>query len=223
MSTLHCDGACPHAFCNVMRSKIELTAALAACQVEVATLKEELESHANQEVAWKLALDALKADIERLTLERDGLAATERVNAFTIRNVSTQRDTAAGALERARGLLQRADRLLERWHEAPPWRDDETSVAWMTLDFREQTRAFLATPPTPIATPGTEPKSEVRTLEEWSEDDGAALWWKFPVVEPPYSGSPLSEDFPDYVTHWTRTPIPDEPRATPGTPTEEET
>lgn len=50
-----------------------------------------------------------------------------------------------------------------------------------------------------------------RPREEWCEEDGSVLWWKFPVVEPPYLGSTTDEDFPDYVTHWTRIPIPEAP------------
>lgn len=50
-----------------------------------------------------------------------------------------------------------------------------------------------------------------RPLDEWCEQDGPALWWKFPIVEPPYSGSPLCDNFPDYVTHWTRIPLPLDP------------
>lgn len=49
-----------------------------------------------------------------------------------------------------------------------------------------------------------------KQLDEWHEDDGAALWWKFPVTEPPYCGTPLDDDFPDYVTHWTRITPPEE-------------
>lgn len=45
---------------------------------------------------------------------------------------------------------------------------------------------------------------ETMTIDSWHEDDGAALWWRFPVAEPPYCGTPLDDDFPDYVTHWTR-------------------
>jgi hypothetical protein len=30
-----------------------------------------------------------------------------------------------------------------------------------------------------------------RPLEEWHEDMGPKLWWKFPIEEPPYVGSPL--------------------------------
>jgi hypothetical protein len=48
----------------------------------------------------------------------------------------------------------------------------------------------------------------VRTLDEWHDDDGDALWWFFPIVEPPYVGSPLDTDWPGYHTHWTRIPVP---------------
>lgn len=30
-----------------------------------------------------------------------------------------------------------------------------------------------------------------RPLAEWHEDMGPMLWWKFPIDEPPYVGSPL--------------------------------
>lgn len=46
----------------------------------------------------------------------------------------------------------------------------------------------------------------------WNEDVGNCLWWRFPIVEPPYVGSLLDEDFPDYVTHWTPIPIPEDPQ-----------
>lgn len=32
---------------------------------------------------------------------------------------------------------------------------------------------------------------EARPLEEWHEDMGDVLWWKFPVTESPYVGSPI--------------------------------
>ena len=54
-------------------------------------------------------------------------------------------------------------------------------------------------------------KASARPLSEWHEDHGDKLWWKFPVVEAPYCGSPLDEDFPDYVTHWTDIIVPSEP------------
>lgn len=45
-------------------------------------------------------------------------------------------------------------------------------------------------------------------IEEWYEDDGDCLWWKFPIEEPPYCGSPLDEDWPEYHTHFTRLLVP---------------
>ena len=49
-------------------------------------------------------------------------------------------------------------------------------------------------------------------VDKWHEDDGDVLWWRFPVVEAPYVGTPLDDDFPDYVTHWTPLgPIPNPP------------
>jgi hypothetical protein len=45
-----------------------------------------------------------------------------------------------------------------------------------------------------------------RPLDEWHEDEGLMLWWRFPIDEPPYVGSPLDDDWPGYHTHWS--PIP---------------
>lgn len=46
-------------------------------------------------------------------------------------------------------------------------------------------------------------------IDSWHEDIGTVLWWRFPVEEPPYVGSPLEDDFPDYVTHWTPIVMPE--------------
>lgn len=59
-----------------------------------------------------------------------------------------------------------------------------------------------------------------RPAEEWHEDHGPALWWSFPIEEPPYCGSPISyhadgsPTVPDFCTHWT-------PIITPSAPDEE--
>lgn len=50
-----------------------------------------------------------------------------------------------------------------------------------------------------------------RPIAEWHEDMGPKLWWRFPVVEPPYVGDPRWEDFPDHYTHWTDMPVPWDP------------
>jgi len=49
---------------------------------------------------------------------------------------------------------------------------------------------------------------EPQPINEWHEDMGDCLWWKFPVDEAPYCGSPLDCDFPDYVTHFTKLLLP---------------
>lgn len=50
--------------------------------------------------------------------------------------------------------------------------------------------------------------------DTWSEKDGYVLWWKFPISEPPYVGTPLCEDWPqEYYTHWTPLNVPTAPVA----------
>lgn len=42
---------------------------------------------------------------------------------------------------------------------------------------------------------------------EWHEDYGEVLWWRFPIVEAPYVGSPLCSDWPfeeGDLLGWTR-------------------
>lgn len=51
-----------------------------------------------------------------------------------------------------------------------------------------------------------------KPLEEWGEDCGDVLWWKFPIEEPPYVGSPLDEKWPAYHTHWTPIVMPQPPK-----------
>jgi len=42
-----------------------------------------------------------------------------------------------------------------------------------------------------------------RPLEQWHEDMGDCLWYKFPIDEAPYVGSPLSDDWTGHHTHFT--------------------
>jgi hypothetical protein len=45
-------------------------------------------------------------------------------------------------------------------------------------------------------------------FEDWHEDIGPVLWWKFPIEESPYVGTPLDQNWPGYHTHWTFFEIP---------------
>ena len=47
---------------------------------------------------------------------------------------------------------------------------------------------------------------EARPLDEWHEDMGAVTWWRFPVEEAAWIGTPLDSDWPGYHTHWTPHP-----------------
>lgn len=50
-----------------------------------------------------------------------------------------------------------------------------------------------------------------RPISEWDHEDGSVLWWKFPITEPPYSGTPNDSDWPGYHTHWTPIAVPAAP------------
>jgi len=54
-------------------------------------------------------------------------------------------------------------------------------------------------------------QKRLHALADWSEADGPVLWWHFPVVEPPYAGTPLDRDYTGGHTHWTRFDVPEEP------------
>lgn len=56
------------------------------------------------------------------------------------------------------------------------------------------------------AADGMGPSAGARPLSEWHEDDGPVTWWKFPVDEPAWIGTPNSSDWPGYHTHWTPHP-----------------
>lgn len=59
---------------------------------------------------------------------------------------------------------------------------------------------------------GVTVQQSARPLEEWGEDYGDVLWWKFPIEEPPYVGSPLDANWPAYHTHWTPIVCPEQPK-----------
>jgi len=52
-----------------------------------------------------------------------------------------------------------------------------------------------------------------RPIEEYHEDMGPVTWWKFPIDEPAWIGTPNDSDWPGYHTHFTpHPPLAIEPR-----------
>jgi hypothetical protein len=51
-----------------------------------------------------------------------------------------------------------------------------------------------------------QPPLLARHRDEWREDTGPVVWWKFPVDEPAWIGAPNDSDWPGYHTHWTPHP-----------------
>lgn len=69
--------------------------------------------------------------------------------------------------------------------------------------------------------PRLRPIESARLLQEWHEDDGPVLWWRFPIDEAPWVGTPLDQDWQigwdgpggAYYTHWTPLPLaPEKPK-----------
>lgn len=55
--------------------------------------------------------------------------------------------------------------------------------------------------------------AEAKHERHWHEDLGPVLWWKFPIAEAPWCGTPLDSDCPGYHTHWTALPpMPHKPK-----------
>lgn len=53
------------------------------------------------------------------------------------------------------------------------------------------------------------PNALAYPIDSWHEGEGPVLWWFFPVTEAPYVGTPLDDDFPEGVTHWTKLDVPE--------------
>ena len=113
----------------------------------------------------------------------------------------------AAELSRLRANEKRLEGLLQEYAYAHHnfEEQDGSDASAELLGAAEEALLASAAPPAESA------KLIARPLSEWHEGKGSVLWWRFPAVEPPYSGSPLDDDFPDYVTHWTPIVVPDEP------------
>lgn len=140
---MHCRGCgnpWPHACERERATLVEARAAVTRLTAELAETHWQL---SNEELPYKAA----KADCERLRGELAASEATVRVHEFTIRNVSTARDTASASLEAARGLIGYSADALEAFAE---WAEKHQNPAPAVTAFVTKLRAFLA--PAPPAT-----------------------------------------------------------------------
>jgi hypothetical protein len=61
-----------------------------------------------------------------------------------------------------------------------------------------------------ITIPSNDDTPKAIPISEY-HDDGIVLWWRLPVEEAPWVGSPDYDDWlDDYYTHWTKIEIPHE-------------
>lgn len=65
---------------------------------------------------------------------------------------------------------------------------------------------------------------EAYPINRWHEDDGTVLWWRYPVEEPPYVGTPLDteweeNEYDQWYTHWSRLELPTVWTFAPSSPT----
>lgn len=85
-----------------------------------------------------------------------------------------------------------------------------------------------------MTTPSSDRRGIARPISEYHEDMGDVLWWRFPIVEPPYVGDPLDQGYtvevnlqaycvdkmiranvggwPGYHTHFTMIAMPEPPK-----------
>ncbi|TJW46345.1 MAG: hypothetical protein E5X65_36590, partial [Mesorhizobium sp.] len=109
-------------------------------------------------------------------------------------------------------------------HEVANGRYSEAD--WWLSTIRAKIAALSHEGSAPVAAVPT----GLRLADEWSEDDGNVLWWRFPIEEAPYVGSPLDlghtvevevrahgveklmrvnvGGWPGYHTHWHPLPAP---------------
>lgn len=108
----------------------------------------------------------------------------------------------------------------QRWREAhgdgdpdaPRHRTDDPGVIeWANMSPRPTLRGYFEVV---MERAFREAEAEMgpRPLDDWREDVGPVLWWRFPVEEPPYVGTPLDDSWPGYHTHWTELSVPEPPR-----------
>lgn len=101
---------------------------------------------------------------------------------------------------------------MELKHTAGPWAEDEkhTGGAKAIIGDGNQLVALVYGKTTEERDANARAICSVATLalpkSEWHEDFGPVVWWRFPLEEMPWIGSPGDSDWYDHYTHWTALP-----------------
>ena len=71
------------------------------------------------------------------------------------------------------------------------------AVQMNVTELRDMAHDALRKAPHRAATPAAaEPEPELRPFDDWCDEHGAVLWTYWPIVEPPWCGTPLDSDWP---------------------------
>ena len=184
--------------CNATKKAERAAAGIAGGVSDRVDLSREL---ADVVICADLVAMRLRVDLGAAVVEKFNLTSRERGFGTRLDGFGTPREEAF----RASAVLYREQRdaMLEilRAAEAAAQRCCEGGIDTELCCMRDEKSAQPAAATEQIARP----------ISEWHEDIGDCLWWRFPIEEPPYVGSPLDEDWPEYHTHFTRIECPSQP------------
>ena len=82
------------------------------------------------------------------------------------------------------------------------------AIAELWFWARQVSCDYEETPAVLIAVP-----KYAKHIDDYHEDMGPVLWWRDPIVEPPYVGTPDYEDFDDTYKWWSPIDTPEIPES----------
>lgn len=107
-----------------------------------------------------------------------------------------QQPAAESLADTQRAIIEAAERRGYEWARS----EQPAANPFVGVVCPECNAEYEATARQPAAVDGARP------LDDWHEDEGPVVWWKLPVDEPAWIGTPLDSDWPGYHTHWTPHP-----------------
>lgn len=145
-----------------------------------------------------------KDKLHRLTQEQARRVGCERITSLvSAEAMACEIDRLRSELTHTRAeTVEECKRAVESVRLPELHGDDYSRGRAYGIDVAAQAVASLD-----AASSTVHPRS-LRRRDSWNEDIGCVIWWSLPICEPPYIGTPLDDDFPDGVTHWTMLELP---------------